>query len=472
MKIKTALLLLFMILLVSSAACAEESAGALDFVPRNGGRFIYSSNPENILDENLAESGSMLDNYNSLDPGTYTYMAWYHNGTDGKIRADVLFNTLDRAEIRINRLGLQVFPLKNSPAWTGLQAYADFLGSPIENPFDADENNPPRYDPKELDLPQTITLAEPKRSVWLSDIYESAFGADYPLMTDFNTPIYIIMEFEVLSGSPSLSTIAYRAGSDKTSFLINSAPYVQDVEVSKSSSASPTWKGMAEAAAAADADINYTIDENEPSDAFSLSFDVNGPFGTTETSKWITHLNPQNDIFAFRSVPESSMPAFEYNDGSLWRFDTRSTPLRVPPDGLPDQGFEPNGPLPDLSLPPGDIIQDGYFKGMKKQQISLSQGNYSLANIYNLLITNNTDDVWKINYRTDSASGVVVGVSANGERPVYTGAGSLGFKAFPRFVGPTIEIPPRETVRVIITVTLTTGDNGGITNELFLSRKY
>ncbi len=472
MRAKAGLLLLITVLLISSAAYAEGSGGSLDFVPRNGGRFIYSSNPENILDENLAESGSMLDNYNSLVPGTYTYMAWYHNGTRGKIYADVLFNTLNRAEIRVNRLGLQVFPRKNSPAWTGIRAYADFLGSAIENPFDADENNSPRYIPKALDLPQTITLAEPRRSVWLSDIYRSAYGEDYPFMYDFNTPIYIIMEFEVLSGTPSLSTIAYRAGSDKTAFLLDSAPYVQDVEVSKTSSASPTWKGMTESAPAVDAEINYAVTENEPSDAFSLSFNVNGPFGAAETSKWLTNLNPQNDIFAFRIVPESSMPAFEYNDGSLWRFDTRRTSLRFPPDGLTEQGFEPNGPLPDLSLPPGYTITDGYFQGMKKQQISLSQGNYSVANTYNISITNNTDAVWKINYRTDSGSGVVVGIGANGEPPTYTCAGSLGFKAFPRFVGPTIEIPPRETVSVTISVTLTTGDNGGITNELFLSRKY
>ena len=216
--------LISLIILLSAPAVFAESA--LSFTPKDGEKFIYSSNPENITDQYLAESDNMLDNYGTLTPGRYTYMAWYHNGTPRRIFTDVLFNTLNQAEIRINRLGLQVFPLKNSPAWTGIQAYSDFLNQPIQNPIDADENNPSVYRPRRLNLPLDVGLGGSARSKWLSDIYQDVYGSSYPYMTNYNTPIYIIMEFDILSGTPSLSTIAYRTGSDKTSFIINGSPYV------------------------------------------------------------------------------------------------------------------------------------------------------------------------------------------------------------------------------------------------------
>ena len=443
------------------------------FAPKEneGEKFIYSSNPEDIAESDTAESGSMLDNYDDLAPGKYTYMAWYHNGTPRGLFADVLFNTLSSAEIRVNRLGLQVFPLKNSPSWTGIQAYSDFLGAPIDNSLGADENNAAVYYPEKSNLPLNLSLSGGSRSAWLSDIYTRAYGKDYPYMTNFNTPIYIIMEFEVLSGTPSLSTIAYRPGSDKTTFLLSEAPYVQDVEITRESSFSPSWNGIANSAPEADAEIEFQIGPDPPGDSILIPFTINGVFGAADTSKWVTNLNPQNDISAYSLVPESSMLAFEYDDGTLWRFNTERTALRFPPTGFSSEGFEPNGPLPDLSLPPGDEIADGYFKGMKKQQISLSQGNYGVAAAYALTLTNNTDAVWKFNYRTDSGSGIVVGVSSGGEMS-YSCAGSLGSKAKPRFVGPTIEISPGETRVINVSVTLTTGDNGGITNEFYLSRKY
>ncbi len=462
--------LISLIILLSAPAVFAESA--LSFTPKDGEKFIYSSNPENITDQYLAESDNMLDNYGTLTPGRYTYMAWYHNGTPRRIFTDVLFNTLNQAEIRINRLGLQVFPLKNSPAWTGIQAYSDFLNQPIQNPIDADENNPSVYRPRRLNLPLDVGLGGSARSKWLSDIYQDVYGSSYPYMTNYNTPIYIIMEFDILSGTPSLSTIAYRTGSDKTSFIINGSPYVQDVEVSQSSSFSPSWKGMADSAPLVNADLSFEITPDIQSDSVSIPVTINGDFGENETSKWITNLNPQNDLFAFRDVPASSMLEFDYNDGFLWRFNTARTSLRFPPVGFSQDDFEPNSPLPDLSLPPGDEIPDGYFKGLKKQQISLSQGNYSVATAYTLTLTNKTDAVWKFNYRTDSGSGTVVGVSANGGETEYNCSGSLGMKARPRFVGPTIEVPPGETYTITVSVTLTTGDNGGITNEFYLSRKY
>src|SRR5699024_9241513 len=90
----------------------------LVFTPKIGGKYIYSSNPEEIKENHLGENGNMLDNYENLEPGKYTYMAWYHNGVENQssrtrlytpIYTDVLFNSTN-AEIKINRLGLQVFP--------------------------------------------------------------------------------------------------------------------------------------------------------------------------------------------------------------------------------------------------------------------------------------------------------------------------------------------------------------------------
>lgn len=106
----------------------KSSVPELEFTPVDGESFIYSSNPEFIEESHMGEKNNMLDNYDNLAPGKYTYMAWYHNGTDSPIYTDVLLNAMNSATIKINRLGLQVFPEINPPSWTGMQAYSDFLG--------------------------------------------------------------------------------------------------------------------------------------------------------------------------------------------------------------------------------------------------------------------------------------------------------------------------------------------------------
>lgn len=101
---------------------------------------------------------------------------------------------------------------------------------------------------------------------------------------------------------------------------------------------------------------------------------------------------------------------------------------------------------------------------------SVSQGNYSVENIYNLEITNPTSSTWTFNYRTEAISGTVVGISVDGDPMQYSCAGSE--LNYPRFVGRTVEIPSGATVNIKVSVTLTTGDGGGISNEFYLAKKY
>ena len=443
----------------------------LVFAPDRSGTFIYSSNPEMIEENHLAESGNMLDNYENLTPGTYTYMAWYHNGTSSPIYADVLFNS-NNAQIKINKLGLQVFPYDNPPHWTGIQAYADYLGKTILNELDADICNPSVYYATDLNLPQYYTLSNEESSKWLSDIYYNSYGKLYPVMENYNTPIYAIMEFEVLSGSINLCTVAHKTSSNKNQFLLTNAPYVQDVVVSTQSSNSPTWKGITNAMPYVETDVSYTIGKGISEDAYSMPMTIENTFGTFNLNKWITNLNPQNESSDYhRNVVESSMLAFDYYDGYNWHFNTKRTSMINPPVDYPSEGFTPNEILPFMTMHPGTAISEGYYTGLTKQQISISQGNYSVENVYNILLTNDTDSAWKFNYRTDSTSGVVVGISVNGDEMQYSCSGSFSSN-YSRFVGRTVSIPKNTTVNIKVSVVLTTGDPGWINNEFYLSKEY
>ena len=453
----------------------------LNFIPQIGGKYIYSSNPERIEEPHLAESGNMLDNYENLSPGKYTYMAWYHNGVeyylDNKlvftpIYTDVLFNAMGSSQIRINKLGLQVFPDIDMPHWTGIQAYSDFIGQPIDNALETETaHNPLIFYPTDLDLPKQYSLSN--QSVWLSDIYREAYGKNYPAMDNYSMPIYIIMEFEVLSGSPSLSTVAYKTTSDKTQLVLSDAPYVQDVIVSTQSSGSPTWKGISDFLPRQEASLYHTIKADTNTDNYVIPVRVTNTFGIQETSKWITNLNPQNDVNAYQYIPESSLLGFDYNDGYQWRFDTKRTSLKNPPVDYPDDGFTPNETLPFLTLPPGEVISSGYYSGLKKQQISISQGNYGVEQVYHLTLTNNTNSDWTFNYRTDTKPGTVVGISVDGDEMQYSCSGSFEDNSkYPRFVGRTVELPRAETVDVTVSVVLTTGDSGWVNNEFYMAKKY
>ncbi len=281
------------------------------------------------------------------------------------------------------------------------------------------------------------------------------------------------MEFEVLGGSPSLSTIAYKTITDKSSLVLKSAPYIQDVTVHQGSSNSPTWKGITNSAPLVETNLVHTIMANINTDAYSMPVIVNNTFGILETNKWVTNLNPQNDVSAYRRIPESSMLGFDYYDGYNWRFDTTRTSLKVPPDGYPEYGFVPNETLPFLTMPPSDKIPEGYYTGLTKQQISISQGNYSVINRYNIKLTNFTDSIWKFNYKTDSKSGVVVGINVDGDEMLYSCAGSFEDGAeHPRYVGRTIEIASNSSINITVDIILTAGNPGWIENEFYLSKVY
>ncbi len=450
----------------------SSDSNVLDFTPKSGGKFIYSSNPEKIEEAHLAESGNMLDNYENLSPGKYTYMAWYHNGTSSPIHTDVLFNS-NNAQIRINKLGLQVFPCIDAPQWTGIQAYSDFIGKTIDNSLEIHPCNPSVCYPAALDLPKTYDINSNVQSRWLSDIYYNAYGKHYPNMANYNEPIYIIMEFEVLSGSTSLSTIAYKTTSDKTKFILYDAPYVQDVTVATYTSGSPTWKGITGFKPIVETNLSHTIESSVNTDGYSIPMVVKNAFGTVTTGKWVTNLNPQNDASAYKYIAESSMLDFDYSDEHDWKFDTKHTSMKNIPEGYAGSNFIPNDTLPYLTLPPGDIIPDGEYVGFKKQQISISQGNYSVENIYNITVTNNTNSAWKFNYRTDSKSGVVVGISADGDEMQYSCSGSFGDNdKYARFVGRTVNVPSKATVNITVSVVLTTGDAGWVNNEFYVSKEY
>lgn len=443
----------------------------LDFVHQPGGKYIYSSNPEEVEEEHLGENGNMLDHYENLSPGKYTYMAWYHNGTASPIYTDVLFNAAGSGEIQINRLGVQVFPKDLSPHWTGIQAYSDFLQVEIDNSLEPEpDKNPSRFHPTSSALPKQYSLSN--SSLWLSDINQAAYGKAYPSMENYSMPIYIIMEFEVLSGTPSLSTVAYKTTTDKTQLSLSHAPYVQEVEVSIQSSGSPTWKGIAQFLPRTEVGLFHTITGAE-SDGYAIPVVIENTFGSQTRSKWTTNLNPQNDAEAYQVIPESSMMGFEYHDGYQWQFNTQRTSLARPPTGYPEEGFIPNDVLPFLTLPPGEVISSGYYAGLKKQQISISQGNYGVEQVYNLTLTNITDADWTFNYRTDTKSGTVVGISVDGDQMQYSCSGSFDdTSAYARFVGRTVTIPGGATVNLTVSVVLTTGDAGWINNEFYIAKVY
>ena len=245
----------------------KEPTLTLNFKARQGGKFILSTNPEYIDEHHLGENHNMLDHYEALAPDKYTYMGWFHNGTSAPIYTDVLFNAEGSSNIRINRLGLQVFSDKQKLSWTGIQAYSDFLGEYIDNEKGAIDQNPSEFYPTSLDLPREYT-----GPVWLSDIYRDAYKKPYPSMNNYDMPIYIIMEFEVRGGSSTLSTVAYRTNTNREELELITAPYVQGVEVGSGLDGTPTTKGMADSMPIVETDLlKHTIAPPPGTDSYHTS---------------------------------------------------------------------------------------------------------------------------------------------------------------------------------------------------------
>jgi hypothetical protein len=299
------------------------------FRDSEAGTFIGCNNPEGLAQlSHLSDSGTgsqLLMRVPGLTnkgvtgelngSNKYTFSA-FHNTTmfgnttiNNPLVFDLLFKATSNAEIKISALGVQWHTAADGADWSSIQAWADYKGRPINPMSNADSTNPPT--PRTY----TINLNSSNNTMWLSDIYNSASvtGETWGQIEDDWEPIFLIMDFQVISGSVDLEWCAYRNKSNHD-YNITDAPMYHD----------GMGKGIAPMLPKKRTNLEFYIPANTESGAdiklpvrvknyYANMYDENG----VSTEKWSTGVNPVASLYnaAYNGVP-SSVVAMKYYDPS------------------------------------------------------------------------------------------------------------------------------------------------------------
>lgn len=442
--------------------------GDIAFRPTGGGKFIFSNNIEGIDKASTADNGDnshMIMQVKNLQPDYYTFMAWHKNeawdGLDGvkpingkDVYVDVQFRANIETTIRFTGVGIQI-PQQNPESsemifqneWTSTQAFANYKKTTIggREKYGNNEAQPVKYCGEAYQNFDVAVTLRPGESVWLRDLYNDYIGGIYPaLLCSLQNPIYIIMDFEVVSGNVDFNEMAYADKSNIVDFYSSDfsgavAPYRWDTMT----------KGVADTKPEVVAEVNYKFGETSQGILPTRLFNSYNPCGK-EAEFWFTHLNPQNDpyahpfkrgdnLYATRDISaESDIVNMKYKDSSkieayetygdipngekadTWYFDVYHILCKDPqyqlindpdnfdmdtlteaPEAVP--GFQPNDLLPrlDTGVRFGEIVEiDGikYIRTPSSFKLSGGGGNYSVATTYDFKFENTSDVVKRVDF--------------------------------------------------------------------------
>ncbi len=453
----------------------------LKFSAAGGGKFIYCNNPERIKRNNLSDTSIMYPSYimnnENLDVGKYEVYASHLNYTELRDRSgaiiepgfnielDMEFKAKEDTKILLTAVGFetptQSLYYKNGnwataqSSWECLNAVADFLQKPIYQINSDKKYIPNKFEPVEIEI-------KAGESAWLSKyIY------NYSVVSWLRS-VHILTSFEILSGKIDVNIAAIKSNSnlgDRANHSENAryGIYYRDRQYKGISDTLPEFYSD---------ELNYTIDDNTQ-DGTLLPVTVYNqykPEGNTVT-KWYTHINPQEDVWARQASVESDMADFYYYDENklqyygkyisdedkspVWNFDTYHSDTKTYAGQSDPQYYAPNYEL--------DINKEN-------SSIGCNLGNYEVRTNYRLNVTNNGQNTRYFKFNLNTSSNNVVAVkdeNGNFLNPYYICKGS-SYPAKTDTVA-CVELPPNQSTKFIIEVILPINYPGGMVNSFEIS---
>ena len=313
---------LFVILLAICclAGCAKKSvSNELKFevkTEENGKKifYLFDDNSEHLNPDFLVdgENPSAIASFRDLEEGVYTVFSYHHRGTAAEENEDLFFNTLFRsaeiAEIKILAVGI-------NNAWDWRQAWADYTGKTIT----ADEyyrtasgetiTDEVRYGDKnrygEMGEVVVIDGGEALLTDILPEIAKS--GMNEIRHGCYQEPIWLMMQFEVVSGTIDFDTIAYK---NETAARNN----FDNMSIGKFYD-EPQYKGIAENSADVYAELGYEIEDETVGNLPVKVFNQKYPNGIS-VDTFATNVNTwkREEVTTAESA-ESDLMELVYDDG-------------------------------------------------------------------------------------------------------------------------------------------------------------
>ncbi len=399
--------------------------------------YLFDDNPEHLNKNYLAdgEIPSSIAHFDSLAPGVYTIFSYHHRGSaaakDTDMFFDVLFRASQKAEYKITKIGLD-------HNWQWNKAWADFTGVDVYAPEylktynctctdsqclkpdgacnnsncsctikdELTKSNSGYY--QGLNITSVVT---PEKSFLLSEqipvikedrVNEIRHGG-------YDEPIWLIMEFEILSGELTVDTLAYTD--------LEKAKANFETMEKGSLAKEPQYKGIADSAPIVKAELSYTFDDTTKPGALPIRIfnqrhpegyiAKDGAFGTNVNTWKVKELieaeSAESDLMhlTYKDSKKLDLYGESITDKNhIWHFDPFYTSM-YDDAGNPD--FEPNIPMSQVNYPMGnkETPKDFYSKYV------LNLGNFGVRYQYTFKLNNQSSVQRIFSFSMNSVSGQV-----------------------------------------------------------------
>ena len=526
---------------VETIEITSPKDGDIAFAPIGGGKYIFSNSPETITEDYVADGNGkrywIMNNY-GLTAGNYSMTMYHHtNQLSEPVKIDAKFYAEEDSTIVVNKFGFG----KPADEWASLNIYADYINNDINAPNNY-TNHKRTYRHTEMKTPYQFKIDEGK-SYWLSDIYnvlyheidDGSMPIDYPVIGGYatydngdividengnkvinQTPIFGMMDFDVVSGFVDVDILAYR---DRDKIDDNSridSPYIFENH----------HKGVADSLPGVKAELFFKIDDNMEFDEYctgylkARTFAEKNIYGNDNQYNWVSHINPQSDMYTDKNGVENDILPLKYSDraklqyyadnvpdnekNDIWTFDTIHTQIRTPklsaiPNPRDNKIRILNEIYDDSGIPsgfkPNDYLKNGYYYDNNDNAenttkytnntfevndqfndyklLAASLGNYGVVEKYIVNVTNNSNETRYLNYKITVDSNIVIerqgkyvlhNSGAKNKDNVLKKTDDTGVEYF------LIELPPNKTTTVEFSITLPTADSGGVKNNLVITK--
>lgn len=461
----------------------------LEFTPVGNGKFIYCNNTEGIFRNSLADSSNpnpvyTMSNLNLTPDRYYIYLSHINytyslnsnynpDGLGFDTELDVEITAKEDSVLKIYRAAFETPEVKRYldennvlqyvfPTWGAENAVATMMNHDIYmlNSDVVFKNS--GY------VTRTISLKKGE-TVWLSQYIDNYAACSMIL------PVFLTADTELISGMVHMNVVELKSKDGKIGDR-------SDFDASKVAFGSyrrdRCLKGVADSLPEVETELEYVIDDTVQNNSY-LPVTLTNQYAVeaVTTDKWVTNLNPQDDLWSKYITAETDMLTFKYYDpskltyygknvpqserDSIWVFDTRHSDTNeyVAESGVSENDYSPNFVL--------DVTKDNYG-------YACSMGNYGVTTRYKLSITNDGSKTRYFNYdATTSANIIVTMKNSDGslwkgqEQPVIAkgGHGTQNVTDTCAYA----ELPPHTTTEFILEVLLPVNYLGGVTNSFRIS---
>lgn len=399
--------------------------------------YLFDDNPEHLNKNYLADgdSPSSIAHFDSLKPGVYTIFSYHHRGSaadkDTDMFFDVLFRSSQNAEYKITKIGLD-------HNWNWNKAWADFTGIDVHSPEylktyncicpDGQCLNPDgvcnnsecpctikdeltKSDsnyyqglniPSVVSAEKSILLSEQIPVIKVDRVNEIRHGG-------YDEPIWLMMEFEILSGELIVDTIAYTD--------LNKAKSNFNIMKNGSLAKEPQYKGISNSAPIVQTELSYTFDDRTKSGALPVRIfnqrhpngyiAKDGSFGTNVNTWKVKELieaeSAESDLMLLTYKDSNKLELYGKNiidKNDIWHFDPFYTSMY---DDGENSNFSPNIPMSQIDFPTGskETPKDFYSKYV------LNLGNFGVRYLYTFRLSNRSSNEKTFCFSMNSVSGQV-----------------------------------------------------------------